>query len=294
MELTFAGIVWGFAFVAAKWSLMAFSPVGALMLRFVFAFIFGELIYFTLFKTKSSSETNSHFMETLKLSMPAGLFLGGFMVLQTIGLKYTSSANSGFLTILYVVFVPLLSQLIFKTKPPQGSYWAVILALIGAFFMMGGNFSSFNQGDLFTLGCAFVSSFQIIFVDRISHKIKNPFRFNNFQSFWCFVLLIPLIPIETEPLFRNNIDTEQLNLALWGIAGLVFSSVVAFYLQIRTQKVLDSTTASLLFLMESPNAMLFGFLLLNETINFYQGVGALIIIIAALIVILKPAELKTV
>ena len=56
------------------------------------------------------------------------------------------------------------------------------------------------------------------------------------------------------------------------------STLIAFYLQIKAQKVLSSTVSSLFFLLESPFALLFAFFLLGESLNMKQGIGALLII----------------
>lgn len=290
IELCFAGIVWGFAFICTKWALVAFSPVMILLFRFSLAYLTGELIYSTLLK-KHSIHTNSK--KSMILAFPAGFWMASFLVLQTIGLKTTTSANSGFITILYIVFVPLISQFIYKKSTNPWAYVSVLLALLGAFLMMGGKMENVRTGDWLTLGCALLSAFQIIYIDQVSDKITEPFQFNNHQSLWCFLVLAPLLLFESEPSFKSGVSSNDLNLAMWGIAGLVVSSVVGFYLQVRSQKVLNPTTASLLFLLESPNAMLLGVLFLNESVTTAQFLGALIILASAGLTIKNPFQKNT-
>ena len=48
--------------------------------------------------------------------MLPGVFLGLSLFFQTYGLKFTSVTNSGFITALYVVMIPILGALFFKQK----------------------------------------------------------------------------------------------------------------------------------------------------------------------------------
>lgn len=285
LELALAGVVWGFAFICVKWSLKAFSPVMILLLRFSLAYLVGEFIYSFALKKHSH---HSPSRVSLRLAFPAGFWMASFLILQTIGLKTTTSGNSGFITILYIVFVPLISQFIYKKSTNSWAYVSVLMALIGAFLMMGGKMDNVQSGDWLTLGCALISAFQIIYIDQVSEKITEPFQFNNHQSFWCFIVLFPLLLVESEPSFKSTVLREEYILALWGILGLVISSVVGFYLQVRSQKVLNPTTASLLFLLESPNAMLLGVLFLGEAVSGQQFLGALVILSAAALTIANP------
>ena len=60
--------------------------------------------------------------------------------------------------------------------------------------------------------------------------------------------------------------------------GLVVSSFIGYYY--------TPTTASMLFLLESPFAFLFGYLLLKETLNLLQIFGALIILLSSYLTVL--------
>ena len=82
--------------------------------------------------------------------------------------------------------------------------------------------------------------------------------------------------------------------AIVGILSLgIASSVIAFYLQIRSQKVLSDATASMLFLLESPFAAVFGFLILKEQLRPVQIGGAVIIMLASVMQITWAPASKT-
>ncbi len=284
LELILAGVLWGFGFVATVWALRAFTPVETLVYRFIVAFFFGEILYFLV---RGANFTTVR--EELFRALPAGLLLGGMLLLQTIGLKYTTATKSGFLTSLYVIIVPLINTVIFKTPSRWRNYALVILALIGTFVLMDAAIHDVNVGDLWTMGCSVIAAFHIIYIGRVSPRVGNAFRFNNFQSLWCLLALLPLL------LTQEKVTTQTSQWQAWaGILCLgIASSVIAFYLQVRTQKILSDATASMLFLLESPFAALFGFLILNERLSPFQLSGAVMILVAAIFQILWEPATKT-
>ena len=285
IELIFAGCLWGFGFVAAVWALDAFTPTETLVYRFVAASFIGELLYLIIRGPNLRSAKNDFIR-----AMPAGALLGSMLLLQTIGLKYTTATKSGFITSLYVILVPIFNAWFFKTASRWVNYALALLALVGTFILMNANLNGINIGDLWTLGCAILSTFHIIYIGKVSGKIGNAFRFNNFQSFWSLVVLSPLL------LMQDFITWKTPNSQAWiGILCLgLGSSIIAFYIQIRAQKVLSDSTASMIFLLESPFAALFGFLLLNERLSSFQLSGAIIILIASILqILLEPLAKKT-
>lgn len=274
IELIFAGVLWGFGFVAAVWALKAFTPAETLIYRFIIASVIGEIIYLTLRGVNFTT-----IREDLIRALPAGFLLGSMLLLQTIGLKYTTATKSGFLTSLYVILVPLMNLVLFKKKSSAKNYLLVAVALAGTFMLVDANLSDINVGDLWTLACSVIAAMHIIYIGRVSNKVGNAFRFNNFQSFWCLLCLLPLLLLQDSVTFVTDIPEAWLGILALGLG----SSIVAFYLQIRTQKILSDTTASMLFLLESPFAAIFGFLILNERLNTFQTTGAVIILLASVL-----------
>ncbi|WP_413290975.1 DMT family transporter [Bdellovibrio sp. HCB337] len=278
-ELIFAGALWGFGFVATQWALTTWNPVGVLFWRFAGALFLGEILYLIFARTQ---KTPDGWKEDFKGSIPAGLLLGSFLLLQTIGLQYTTASKSGFITTLYVVFVPIANWLIFKKRLSFAMLTMVGGALMGTFLLMGTGLETFTQqiniGDLWTLGSAALGAAHIIYIGRFTQKMKNPFRVNNFQSLWSLVAIFPFA------FFMSDLQVGPINSkALWGIAIIAAAcSVLAFYIQVRAQKVLSDTTASMLFLLESPYAFIFAYLLMGDRLTGVQSLGALLILGAAL------------
>lgn len=268
LELLFAAVIWGFGFVATVWALRDFSVTGFMVLRFSIAFFVGELIRVLIMKRSFWDVTD------FKISMGAGLLMASFIVPQTVGLLFTTATNSGFLTIMYVVIVPILS---FHRRHPVSVYALAALAFFGAWLLMNAVTFEINKGDLWTLACALGASFHILYLGRFAPRVHDSFRFNNYQSFWCLLAVTPFIAMD--PQFK--VSSDQVLPWLGLLSTAIGSTLIGFMIQIRAQKVLSETTAAQFFLLESPFALLFGILLLGESISWIQGVGALLILLSS-------------
>ncbi|RYZ80994.1 MAG: EamA family transporter [Proteobacteria bacterium] len=127
----------------------------------------------------------------------------------------------------------------------------------------------------------------IIYIGRITKKLKDPFRVNNFQSLWALVAIMPFV-ISSDTIQWGPLSAK----ALWGLLILAGAcSVLAFFIQVRSQRVLSDSTASMLFLLESPYAFFFAYLLMGDRLSVAQGIGGVLIVLAAIGTVLfeRPA-----
>lgn len=282
LQLIAATVLWGFGFVATVWAIGAYTPVEALSYRFFLAALLGLLIEGL---RRGPRELFSR--QDILLSLPAGLLLGLMQLTQSIGLRTTTATKSGFITSLYVILVPLIGTLFLKKNSPFRTYILAAVALAGTYLLIGGRMDSFVIGDLWTFLCAICAAVHIIYIGKIAKNVDHAFRFNTYQSLWGFITLSPLL------LFQSHVTVYTTDIR--SIAGVlclcIGSSTVAFFLQIKAQRHLSNTTTTMLSLLESPLAAFFGFILLQETLNWSQAFGALIILAtSALHVLMDPSE----
>ncbi len=277
-ELVFAGALWGFGFIAVRWGLEGFGPYWVNALRFALSFIAGVPLFYLIVGRRA------RLWADFKLSRNAGLWLGISLILQAIGLQYTSVTKSGFITCLYVVFVPPIGRLFYGTRTRLAHYFWVFVALVGAALICELTSLKANLGDFLTLLCALAVALQILEVDRAAPKAASGFGYTLHQCLWAGMIpLVGALLLETFP------GTEPPAIALVGIAVLAFgSSLLAFTIQVRTQKVLSPAIVSLLFLLESPFAAFFAFWFFGESFTLTQMVGGGLILFAASFSILGP------
>lgn len=272
IELVFAASLWGFGFVALRWTLMGIGPLWTNALRLILSFGFGFLPILIWVPWRRRFRACD-----LALGAIPGFWLGVCLLFQTYGLQYTSVAKSGFITCLYVVFVPIFARLFYGHRITLQHFLWVAIALIGAALMCNLDLNQFNLGDGLTLACALACAFQILEVGRFSPRAHSSYVFTIGQCGVAGILpLIAAIFLEAPP------DYPLAALPFAGLATLIFgSSLLAFGIQARTQRFLTAPVVSLLFLLESPFAAFFGYLILAESLTFLQAMGCLLILLAA-------------
>lgn len=270
LELFVAANFWGFGFIATVWALETFSPLWITVWRFLVAFLVSlPFLYFLGRKERSFAAREA---------LLPGLCLAATIIPQTWGLKYTSATKSGFITCLYVVLVPLVERFLLKRALSRWQYLAVFFAIVGTGLIADlRTFDRVNFGDILTLLCAFAATAHILAVGHFAPRVRSPFLFNTFQSLWCgLVALLFALPLEpaTFPTFSQR--------SLIGMGMLTFGSTLfAFMLQVRSQKLLNPTTASMIFLLESPLAAFYAYVFLREHPTLNQWIGGICIVTAA-------------
>lgn len=275
-ELTLGAIIWGASFTLVRWALGDFSTTSLLFWRMIVAFVLGEAIHFF----SNRSLFNSSWSD-VRRSMKAGIFLGLSLVFQTYGLNFTSATNSGFITSLYVILIPLIGFLFFKHKIKLHHIILSVLAFTGMGFLLGLQSLQVQKGELLTVVAAITAAFQIIFVGRVAKHAKSAFRFNTYQTFWSWVAVLPFLAIESNfshiELWPSQIHFKSFTSM---VALAIFVSLFAFYLQIRAQRILSTITSSMLCLLEGPFAFFFAAVFLSERLNAYQFFGAFLILLS--------------
>lgn len=273
IELVLGALIWGFGFIATRWALQTWGPMWIIGLRFLLTY----LCVIPWLRARAGERVNR---DAFRLTLAPGLAIAFSLVLQTWGLKYTSTANSGFITVLYILFVPILEWVWLRRRLSALHGVCVLIALIGAALICQWHQSHWNVGDFLTLGCAFLGALHILLVSAVGTRIPSPFVFNAYQSLWAGVTPLTLA-LFLEPSIPQWWPPTTLS-----IVGILFlalvSSLIAFQLQIRAQRVLSPSTASLLFLLESPFAAFFGWLFFSEQLEPSQWVGATLVIGAAI------------
>ena len=286
-DLILAAGLWGFGFIASAWALEALTPLEITFLRFALAVLVG--LPFIL-----SAPVRQALRSNLKLSFLPAIWLLGTLIFQTWGLRFTTPTKSGFVTTLYVVIVPILEAVVSRRHLSWKMWSCVAIALAGTALIVGVGVTDLNVGDLLTLISAFFAATQIYWMGEVSRKIRFPFAFNVAQSFCAAVLCAPFVNM---PLLMNKIGRLQEFPAhvWWGMLSLsVGSTVIAFYLQVRAQAKLSPTVSSLLFLLESPFAMIFAILLMNEVLSATEALGAALIFTSAIAATLIESRQKKV
>ena len=196
--------------------------------------------------------------------------------LQQIGLVDTDAGKSAFLTAMYIVIVPVIG--IFRKQ--KTTVWlpiSVVLAVIGLYCLSCVGVTSISSGDWCLIACALMFAVQITFVDIYAPSVDT-LRLNCIQSLVCAVLSSVLMLLMEKPTL-DGIWACRLPLSYAGF----LSMGIAYSLQILGQKELDPAPASLIMSMESVFAVLFGWLLLHETMTAVEAIGCVLMFTAVIL-----------
>ena len=263
--LLYAAAVWGATFFMVKDVLNHVTPLGLLGYRFLIAALIMLLLLLLLRRNP---------FDQWKRGLILGFFLWTIYVPQTIGLKFTTASNSGFITGLFIVFVPLFAFLFLKKRPSPMKLVSVALAVSGLWVLTGGLHDA-NFGDFLTLFAAMGYAVHILVADRFMKDGADPFALN-FQQ----MLVVGLLSLAVG-LFSGTSLSCDCRVALGVIVFLaVFPTVSAFIIQLVAQRNTSPVKVAIIFSMEPVFAALFAWTYGNELIVPHRAMGGLLIVAA--------------
>ena len=154
--LFLAAIIWGFAFVAQVDGMNYIGPFTLIGVRFVIAII---ALLPVLFVFERKKLQQGELARTCKAVLIVGLLLFAAVTVQQFGIQITqSSGKAGFITGMYLIFVPIVSFILFKQRVSPIVWGAAVIALCGLYFLcMGGSGFTVSVGDILLLLCSLCS-----------------------------------------------------------------------------------------------------------------------------------------
>lgn len=281
--LLLAAAIWGGGFVAQSTAMKAIGPFWFIGLRFAVATV-AVLPFVLLEKRKASVATSKRH---LWLYLLIGLSLFGGASTQQVGLQTTTVTNSSFITGLYVVFVPLIAVL-FLRRPPHWIIWpSALMAVAGIYLLSGGHLSALTTGDGLTVVCAMFWAVQITLAGVIVSQTNRPLTLAAAQ-FAVTAICALLVAALVEPIDMSAITSAGPEILYVGL----FSSGVAFVLQIIAQRYTTSSQAAIFLSSEALFGSSLAALILGETISPLGYVGCGLMFTAMLAVEVVPELAK--
>lgn len=266
--LLLASLFWGIGFSAQRVGVTHIDPNFYNGLRFILAGII--LLPLVIFRWPKIRPVNS---KVLWGSVLAGVVLFGASSLQSMGVRYTSAANAGFITGLYVVIIPIILSLVVK-RPPRRSIWiAAIVATIGLFLLSTGGNIQLNNGDALVLFSALFWGLHVLVIGWLV-KFSDVFFMGVVQFFVCG--LLNLMAGLSVPDHGGMSDILTIWLAI--VYNGIFSVGVGFTLQAIGQEVAPPADAAIILCMESVFSAFFGWILLGEYLFPVQILGCVLML----------------
>lgn len=276
-------MIWGSVFVAQRLGMDAVGPFLYSGLRFTLAALILLPVLHLLQGRASSAPLPGLNRHLLLGGMLMGLALALGINLQQVGLLFTSVTNSGFITGLYVIIVPLLGLFI-GHKTGLGIWLGASLAVVGMFLLSVGDGFQVASGDWLQLAGAFVWSVHVLLVGFFAGR-HDPLRLALVQFITCAVISLILALI-----------FEEIRLAAILAAGPailyggIFGVAIGFTLQVVAQKDAIASHAAIIFSLEAVFAAFAGAWFLGEALELRGYFGCALMLGGMLLAQLWPKK----
>lgn len=271
LGLLFVAMIWGTGFVFSKQAVNEMHPMLLMSIRFTSAFLISALFF-----CKKLRQID---FGLFKGGVIVGIFLFLAYATQMTGLQYIGAGRQAFETGIYVILVPFGYWLVRHRRPSRYNFIAALIMLMGmaCLTLEPGEGVNFNQGDAWTLLCAFLFAAQII---------ANGFYVEKYDA-----VLLTIVQLGT----ASVLSILYCLIAGYSLAGIsrlgwlsalylgFFSTFLCALLQTICQKYTSDSHAAILMCMETVFGSLASFIFLHEYFTPLMIVGFVLIFGAVII-----------
>lgn len=285
-----AAFIWGTAFVFQSMCTDYIGPMTFNFLRAAVAAVVLLIIIFVFEKftknkpVKTAGEKRADKKNLLIGSICCGVFLTVASNFQQLGIADTSAGKTAFITALYVVIVPVLG-LFLKKKVPVNVWIGVATAVVGLYCLcIKGDFT-IATSDLYVVACAVVFAVHILVIDHFTNLVDG-------IKLSCAQFIVVMILSGAGAFIFESPELKPILQCLLPVLYVgVFSSGVAYTLQILAQKDANPTVVTILLSLESVFGTLAGAIILKETMSVKEYIGC-VLMFAAVILAQLPERKK--
>ena len=288
LALFSVAVFWGFNFVVIKYvterttdavSPVAKSVVAGTMVYLLLRYVVATAIFSLIQPRALLRATRAQW----RMGGLLGVFYLTALVVQTIGLQYTTPGKSGFITGLSVAMVPFLYWAVARRSPGWFQVLGAVVATAGlGFLSLRGNLTV-SWGDALTLLGALLYGMHIMATGFFAPKVP-PSTLAVTQMAVSTVLLVMVTPFVAH--LTLALGWEAWAAILWtALSGTIY----AFFIQSWAQRYTTSTHAAVLLCFESVFAAVAGVVFGMDSVTWRMIVGASLIFTGMLIIELLPA-----
>lgn len=286
--------IWGLAFVAQRVGMDHVGPLTYNGIRFAL----GAVALIPLVMRMEKGRAPGHGGATPKTLAVGGgllgiaLFFGATLQqvglagpqLAEYGLEASTAGKAGFITGLYVVFVPIFGLLLAQ-RPGWGTWLGASLAVVGMYLLSVTADLSISFGDLLILVGALFWAGHVLLIGKLSPGMDgvDAVKLSTVQFAACAVLSLVCAGF-TEEITLSGIMDAAVPIAYGGL----MSVGVAYTLQVVAQRDAQPAHAAIILCLESVFAALGGWLMLNEVLTVRAMIGCGLMLVGMILSQLKP------
>jgi len=260
---------WGGSFLFSKIGLREIPPLLFVFCRFTLAALIMVVVF-----ARRLRRMNRHI---LKRGAIVGVALGLTNISFVFGVKDTSISRAGVLNNLFVLFIPLITKLVWKERVGRINLAGLALAGAGIWLLATSGGAGFNRGDLVSTMCALFIAGHIITISKVLRDDD--------------VYLVSLVQFATVALMSGTaalatssalaVATPKALFAL--VYCAIFPTVICFTLQNSFQRYVTPTRAGLVYTLDPVWSLLAGFCFLGERLLPLEWLGCAMIFLAVLV-----------
>ena len=275
-----AALIWGTAFVAQSVCTDYVPPFAFNALRSFIAMLF--LIPVSLLFDRAAARRGkpAQRVDWKNLALGGalcGVFLAAGSNLQQFALAEVSVGKAGFVTSLYVVLVPVFGWLLFRKKVAPQVWIGVVLAVGGLYLLCVTGEFTLGASDVFLLLAALGFTGQILSIDCFAVRVDGV-KLSCAQFFFAGVISTAF------SLIFETVDWAGVwHCVLPILYVAIFSSGIAYTLQILAQAGSNPTVVTLLLSLESVFSVLSGAIILGDRLSMREYAGCALMFAAVIL-----------
>jgi len=262
-------LFWGGSFLFTKIGLREIPPSLFVFTRFTLA----TLIMLIVFARRLKGFDRG----VLQRGVIVGLALGLTNLSFVFGIQGTSISRAGILNNLFVLFIPLITKLIWRDRVGRINLIGIALAAVGIWLLATSGGVGFNRGDLISTVCAFFIACHIITVSKVL-KDDDVYLVSMVQ--FATVAVISGLASLTVPIPAFTVSSTGVMTIVY---CAIFPTIICFTMQNTFQRYVTPTRAGLIYTLDPVWSLLAGLFVLGEHLKPLEWLGCGLIFLAALV-----------
>ncbi|GAB1410644.1 DMT family transporter [Desulfovibrionales bacterium] len=262
-----SALIWGTTFVAQRVGMEHMGPLTFNGIRFAMGAMALFPVLLFLKRRRARTPVPGAYLVRGGIAMGLVLFLGAW--LQQFGLCFTTAGKAGFLTGLYVVFVPLVG-IFLQHRYGLGTWAGAALTILGMYLLSVTEALTMSQGDVLVVVSAFFWGLHVLIID---HWGKGLDAVDSVTLCAVQFALCSGASLASALIFET-IAWESIRNALIPILYSGLMSVgVGYTFQVVAQRDARPASAAIILSLEAVFAVVAGWIVLDETLTIRAMLG---------------------